>query len=1399
MIDKQLAWLAPARVWLAPARAWATIAGLTIFVVQAVVDREWLVLAIGAALVVIGIRSTVGAVLGLLVAIYLGEPWLVVTLAVLLAHLVIVPPLPLRVLRAGPDPRALAGVAAQVSPAVTRLLTAVSEHGPVSSISLVRVAAAERPPAWRSLSLTDAEQRWDGAVLPVAGRSWTTFAAESVALARLLAREAENVTEAQLLGAAALLIPESAARKANAAGAAAGPIASAVTGLSVERLTELVQELAGTRAGAGVLRRVEMRRRIDPNDELDQEMLFAGGWRIAVAAALRTAPGPVLVVAFIGSMLGTAWRWLGGRSNTPAEPADVPAADQPPPGRMGALLRNAAAGTSGPAAVLLRVVRPACTLGAVVLVAFAALPWWVKIVAGVLLVLVRPLRRWWLDAGWIAALAALSLAGGPLLAVAAGLTGVRLVSTWLAVRRWGFAAAVVEPRRRLPAIWQMDPDQLIPTPERAWARFLDEVRAGDDEPFWGTAEYVVAGWATGDAAVQARVVTRALRKELLGQYPADAVRPSSLVSYVVRHQAIEVLTGPVARWLVAVLTAAVTALVVPVPAFGWGSVHLPGWALSAVTAFLLVQSAALGISKFWIVVTAVPIVLLSGTAAIPTLAVAVVAGAAAWSLRRYAERRVLIAPPRISTASLTVTGFRFRLRYRVAASFAARNRPGIAVDLLAELAEECRGRRPSLAAIALAELALVELERGRLQPAVEAVTEAATIATGDRATSFVHYAQGVIWCRVGDYGLAIPSLRAAEPALRGTAEGMACAAALAQALAATGSVDEAIGYLARASMRPTGQGRLMALAESQVATGWALLREGRPDEAYAAVEDIGPGSGEEEDEEPGTERAGVLWLRLVGEVMLIKGQAALAGGRLPAAAEALAVAVEHLPSTTAAGLLGMARIAQGHYHSLRREWQQACDSVRIGTRLLERRRGQLRLGVHRGGLLNADRAAYDTALGVLAKAQLAGRAEAGEIASTLLESLRRDSFALLLRDSRSVFFDRLPAAAQELVAGVAALDAGLEVDVKTQEGIRNLRADLAGAVSQGFADAYLPQDVDLAAVLPTVRGAHVLQYEFVEVTAERWRGYRTWIPPCGRPVVDEVIIADPGALEILADSTPENVGGFSITTVHVADDWAALAAAVLPTALRAELALVDERAPVRLVVCAGEHLAYLPWPALLLDAEDPDAVLLRKAVLQFVPSLSVIGEPAGREPGGDVLAYIDRVSPDGPLQQRRLTDALSVVFTDSRAAFEKQLTDRRFAGAYLTAHGAGAGMAQGVKFSDGGVLSAAAALRYRWPPWMVFASCFVAKLEQQAGHEPFGLVGACMLGGCRSVIGGVISVEQSATSVIATEVAIAVAGGADPAAALRHAQLGRLEARGGAAFIDQWAGLICFATSAHPG
>jgi hypothetical protein len=216
-------------------------------------------------------------------------------------------------------------------------------------------------------------------------------------------------------------------------------------------------------------------------------------------------------------------------------------------------------------------------------------------------------------------------------------------------------------------------------------------------------------------------------------------------------------------------------------------------------------------------------------------------------------------------------------------------------------------------------------------------------------------------------------------------------------------------------------------------------------------------------------------------------------------------------------------------------------------------------------------------------------------------------------------------------------------------------------------------------------------------------------------------------------------------------------------------------------------------------------LLLHKAVIQVVPSLNLLRPSTVGVLDGAILAYLDeevagQVAPGGAHAEpwQRLSRTLPVVLVDSRDEFEQHLSDPRIGGIYLAAHGEGTGLDQCITFTKGGKLTAGAALQHQWPRSLVFASCLVAKVDQRTGREPFGLVVACMLGGCRTVIGGVIKVERRATSEICTDVSLALAGGADPATALRDAQRAYIEREGGAIFPTEWGGLICISTEWRP-
>jgi tetratricopeptide (TPR) repeat protein len=731
--------------------------------------------------------------------------------------------------------------------------------------------------------------------------------------------------------------------------------------------------------------------------------------------------------------------------------------------------------------------------------------------------------------------------------------------------------------------------------------------------------------------------------------------------------------------------------------------------------------------------------------------------------------------------------------------------------VLTEAVAATTRQRPAAAAVALAHCALIERDRGNIQRAVEHADAARNLIRHSHsrtARAVTSYASGLVEFTVGNYTAARQALTEAEPVLRRRPEGSTSAAVLAQVHAALGEPDESMAAAGRTAAGLVAPGQLPTLIESQLAAGWAQLRAGHAAEAKGLVEDLVQHfekpfdtDGIERDE-----RTQDLWRRLMGEACLLLALIQLTTDESGAAAASLDRATGHLRPTAAADLLGMTRIYQGQCHRLQGRWTEARASVAAGVELLESRRGQLRAGALRASAVAASTNHYDTALAVLVQAQHHGDAQAGTVAAGLIESLRRNAFASALRDERAASVDRFPFEALKTMEDITRLESTMDVAGRTSDGditntIDELRRKLEIEVSRGFAQAYLPERVDFLKLSAVARQAHILQFELLETGQDRWRGYRVWVPPDGMPWTDEVTVTNRRALDLLnAVRRGEQTMLLFQEFDETAEVWAALAEALLPPSMIAELRRRPASAPIRLLIVPGEHLAYLPWAPLLLDKADEDALLLHKAVIQIVPSLDLLQRSGGAMLDGNILAYLDREAVEQidrggaySVPWQRLSSQLPVILVGSRDEFEQYLSDPRIDGIYLAAHGDGTGLAQSINFSVGGKLSAAAALQFRWPRSMVFASCFVAKVEQQTGREPLGLAIACMLGGCRTVIGGVIKVERQATGEISTDTSLALATGTDPATALRDAQRAYIE-REGAVFLNEWAGLVCIST-----
>jgi tetratricopeptide (TPR) repeat protein len=1412
----------------------------------AVVHHEWVLLAVATGVWLASVLSVEAAGLaGMGLAIYTSQTWLLAAFGLLLVPRLAFRVLPLWAQRRRTDPVVFTAAVDGLDPRLVGMLATLAGTEPISTVTLGWAAAAETPNPWHGALNNAAAAGWDGhQVLDSAGRRWTSIAAEAVILGQWVAAESEDVSVAQTRAAAALMLPEAALTEV--VKSRADEIAGQITGLSHSHLVEIVTRFAGSPAGADVVRRAELRLTLDRAHALPAERLFTASngrlWMMKFGAAVI---GPVAIIfvlagmvgkAMLSPLLGVRWLWRRVHQARPPRPGTSPARTPPwtriepstlgstsggeTPAmaryiaerkrrasraqRLGGWLRLAAGRSSWPATLGLRVVRPVCTLTAVATVLVSGEPWWLRLLLAVSLLTVRPLRRWWLDLVLVAGAAA-----GGLLPLASALL-VRVLVTGAVVGRWGIERSAAGPRRELiSSMTGRERDRLL-SPKDSWTKYLDSLGSSEDDFADGAFEYLASAWASGDGLVFIGALVTVVRIEVFDWHPDNfpAVMPS-MMRRLVRLAAIEWLVNTGLRWLVALAALSTALRTTPGGYLVVGAFRLPHPWIQAAFVTLLALRAVRPAPAYAMAVglTALDLVWI-GPSALPSAAVVLAGATIARTLGKATERRTISAPARMWWVGRRLIGIRQHARFRAASLLISRGRLGIAVELLNEIAEVSRDDRPAAAATALAQCALVELDRGNLQRAVDharAAEQLAGLGRSRTASALAAYAQGIVHFNVGDYAQAVPVLKSAEAILRRRPEGRSCASVLARAYAAVAEPDLALAAARRAAGRSTAPGQLPAIVEARVAAGWALLRSGRTAEAGDLAQSLGIfGAPFDDTDLTPDDRTHELWSRLMGETCLLLGRVHLAAGELDEARAKLREAAQHLRRTTAPDLLGMTRIYEGQCHRLRGDWASAGSSVRDGIELLESRRGQLSAGANRASAVLSGADYYDTALNILVEAQRYTGVEAGAVAASLIESLRRNAFAATLRNEQSSFIDRLSTRARDTLNRITRLELGAQLsdDENPIDELERLRKSLDTQVSQGFARAYFPEEVDYQRLSSVAHGAHILQFELLEVTPERWRGYRVWVRSSGTLSVEEIAVTDPRVLLVLdAARRGDYAEALFAPFDEMMDVWAAVAKAVLPAEMIKELRYRPAGDPIRLLIVPGEHLAYLPWAPLLLDPADEQQMLLHKAVIQVVPSLTLL-RPSDPPPAQvKILAYLDSDATDqvanggrDAAAWHRLSAAMPTELVHSRDEFEQHLSDRTLSGIHLIAHGEGTGLAQGIQFSVGGVLSAASALRFRWPRSMVFASCFVAKVEQQTGREPLGLVIACMLGGCRTVIGGVIKVERLATGDIAANTSIALAGAIEPAEALRNAQRAFLDHEGTVAFTNEWAGLICIST-----
>lgn len=1410
---------------------------LALLVANRSVDGEWFGAGLGLAAFLAVLTRWPVVVLALALAVLTDQLFLAALVAVGLAIQLAPEILPVRWFTLPFDPGTLARCVRSLPPGLVAGLHAGAS--PISTLLLVRAACRDDPARWQLLGEAEPQVREEGPLIDAAsaGAGWTQAAAESAALAVQLKTELSLPLDVHLLAGAAVWVPGSVA--ATWAGSEAAKVPESVLGIYSAAFVRAVARFSNSPEGGDLSRRWQILGRIGAEaDQLHPDWVFARTG--PDAAALRkhsrrqglAEAGPIVMLLSATVWLARDWlrdRRAGKaagpssdrRPEPPARPTPSPSLPAPRrqrTPRVRAGYRDVYRWTAGHR-LLWHGLRPLAT----VFVPLAAAATGESGV-GIALVatggaLVRPVRR---GSGHVVLAATLTIISWPAALAAAGrglvteatLLGLGAQSgtshSWRAHRRAGIDR-VVEARRRLVSRLLDEPGLLAAAPAG-----LDQAGVCDAEDDVDTVvRYLAWTWSTASLPALARALQLSIRGLVFGRWPgsprvflwADVGRAAALLA---------LMTGLV-RVLGITVAATVAATRYPLGGIELGPLAVGGGLVAgAVTALATLVLTRAGrsprLGELLVRSTgAAGIAFVFGRDQLPAiLGIAAVAGTLTLSARSLADHLFLTGfttgPP------VPVPRWRpgFRRSWVAAARTESDGRLGLSVRLFDDLSSSIASTDLSLAAAAKGRAGEVRLRRGELQAVAEAahnITELLDRASLCRgvATSIALISRARLRAELGDWAGAEADLRDASQRLpRWSAARTEAALLLADVLARLGRPDDAAAALL--PVRPTLvlRGGLDRLIDSEVAiaagyyaagataTGRSRLREAL-DLLANGVEAFHLGRRT-------VDRAAQAY----GRGQLLLGRIELSDGNPESAAQALSLAAAQLRSPRSQGvaivLRGVAAIHLG-------ETGPGVDAVRNGLRALEAGRGQLVSGDQRAQVIIAEEEVYDSALAALAIAQAAGDAAAGDVAAECIESLRRSALAALLRSGGL----ELPAEAKALLEDVARLERSTAVPpsewepqkddpvpaTKRTEELRALRERIAITVSDRFADAYLPQAVDVGALRRRARDGDVLSYYLPE---GRLPGWVVWMRPGISPVLRRVATDDVQILRLI-EALAEDTGLVPVPfrSPHVAalrdpmdetsDLWRTATEVLVPSQLCAELDQRVDGSPVPLVVVPDGMLALFPWGALRTPR---GRLVVDVTVPQVVPTLELLVPAAGPPKSPIVLAHLDSNMSGSELEGAALA-ALGATLAGSLDEFVTTMAAGQPDIVYLAAHGKGDGLDQTIAFGGGEALSAAEALAHRWAPTSIFASCFVGRYAQRAGREPLGIAVACLLGGARSIVGGVVAVSTAASPEVCTAVVAAVCAGGHAAVALRDAQRSYL-AQHDLASVHDCLGFVCIST-----
>jgi hypothetical protein len=418
-------------------------------------------------------------------------------------------------------------------------------------------------------------------------------------------------------------------------------------------------------------------------------------------------------------------------------------------------------------------------------------------------------------------------------------------------------------------------------------------------------------------------------------------------------------------------------------------------------------------------------------------------------------------------------------------------------------------------------------------------------------------------------------------------------------------------------------------------------------------------------------------------------------------------------------------------------------------------------------------------------------------------SAKQTGFALRMRTGRTALAagSRVRDLVNLVVAAentaVSALATGT-----TDATLTGYRRSLQRAVSPMLADTVFPASSDPARVIGLVGDRYALDYVNLPDTSTRWtrqtNWFRTLIEPGGAVTFERLPVGTLLAAFIEHTKTTD----VELGSVLDGLDWQALAAALLPSALRTRLLEAAPISPVRLIISAHAELSLMPWAALKIAEHTR---LIHGAIIAQTPVLTCLAEsrppsvagpalvelaladPAHKLPGIEVKH--ERLAWHLPREQVLLSECavrpqpapVPVSGTLATALAERAGQWRLL---HIASHGAGSGLDQTL-YLRGDPVSAGRALTLRWPDAVLMASCHVGRLVNVADGEPLNLVMALLAGGSYCVVAGIDSVPDDPTGRIAAEmVKLCQEREIGLDAALREAQLGNKD------FPESWWALL---------